>query len=68
MSDQQREETTSTPGQTSGRGSVSVNAKRPVYKMTAINFIGNSDESSQNRSSSQQQKQAQAHVSNFVSA
>ena len=56
MSDQQREETTSTPGQTSGRGSVSVNAKRPVYKMTAINFIGNSDESSQNRSSSQQQK------------
>ena len=40
MTDEHREDANSTPGQMSGEGSVSVNAKRPVVKMTAINFIG----------------------------
>ena len=39
MTDEHREDANSTPGQMSGEGSVSVNAKRPVVKMTAINFI-----------------------------
>ena len=42
MTDEHREDANSTPGQMSGEGSVSVNAKRPVVKMTAINFIGQS--------------------------
>ena len=42
MTDDHREDANSTPGQMSGEGSVSVNTKRPVVKMTAINFIGGS--------------------------
>ena len=38
--DDQAQESSSTPGQMSGNGSALVNAKRPVVRMTAINFIG----------------------------